>query len=303
MLRGVFVSDDSSIDMTAIAHLIDPRNHDLGGGFVVRRALPHMHARSVGPFVFFDHFGPIGLPAGSATDVRPHPHIGLATVTYLFEGAMVHRDSLGSLQEIRPGDVNWMTAGSGIVHSERGTDYAHAHGQRLHGVQTWVALPREHEETAPSFRHYPGDMLPRANREGARVHVMVGNAFGVESPVAVLMPTLYAAIELDAGATLAIDADYPERAVYVVEGSVALDEETVRPTQLAVLAPGAATLRANMPSRVMLVGGAALPEPRFMWWNFVSTSRERIEQAKEDWRAQRMGHVPGETEFIPLPDR
>lgn len=290
--------------MSAVAHIIDPRNHDLGGGFVVRRALPHMHARSVGPFVFFDHFGPIDLGAGTKTDVRPHPHIGLATVTYLFDGVLVHRDSIGSLQEIRPGDVNWMTAGNGIVHSERGTDDAHAHGQRMHGLQTWVALPREHEEVAPSFRHYPGATLPRTSGEGARTHVLVGTAFGATSPVEVLMPTLYVAIELDAGAIVVIEPDYAERAIYAVDAAVSIDGETLQPTQLAVLTPGAAaTVRATSPARVMLVGGAALDGPRFMWWNFVSSSRERIEQAKDDWRAQRMGQVPGETEFIPLPDR
>ncbi|MDC8012413.1 pirin family protein [Tahibacter soli] len=290
--------------MSAVAHLIDPRNHDLGGGFVVRRALPHMHARSVGPFVFFDHFGPIDLGAGTKTDVRPHPHIGLATVTYLFDGALVHRDSIGSLQEIRPGDVNWMTAGSGIVHSERGTDDAHAHGQRMHGLQTWVALPREHEEIEPSFRHYPGATLPRTSGEGARMHVLVGTAFGATSPVEVLMPTLYVAIELDAGASVTVEADYAERAIYAVDAEVSIDGEPLKPTQLAVLTPGsAATVRATSPARVMLVGGAALDGPRFMWWNFVSSSRERIEQAKDDWRAQRIGQVPGETEFIPLPDK
>jgi redox-sensitive bicupin YhaK (pirin superfamily) len=290
--------------MSAVAHTIDPRSHDLGGGFVVRRALPHMHARSVGPFVFFDHFGPIDLAPGAQTDVRPHPHIGLATVTYLFDGVLVHRDSLGSQQEIRPGDVNWMTAGSGIVHSERGTDDAHAHGQRMHGLQTWVALPREHEEIAPSFRHYPGAALPRTGGEGFRAHVLVGSAFGATSPVEVLMPTLYAAIELDAGASVVIEADYAERAIYAVDAEVTVDGEALHPTQLAVLTPGmAATVHATQSARVMLVGGAALPEPRFMWWNFVSTSRERIERAKDDWRAQRMGHVPGETEFIPLPEK
>lgn len=283
--------------------LIQPRLHDLGGGLVVRRALPHLQARAVGPFVFLDEFGPLQVPPGGATDVRPHPHIGLATVTYLLAGEMVHRDSLGTVQTIRPGDVNLMSAGSGIVHSERGTEDAHANGQYLHGLQTWLALPQEQAETAPWFRHHPGSALPRTRQGEASLHVLMGEAFGVTSPVQAPSPTLYVWMELPAGASVTLQADYAERALYVVEGSIAVDGLTAARGELAVLTPQTATFRAETDSRVALLGGAALDGPRHLWWNFVASSRERIEQAKSDWAGQRFASVPGESEFIPLPQR
>lgn len=282
---------------------IEPRRHDIGGGLVVRRALPHLLARAVGPFVFFDEFGPLDVPPGSATDVRPHPHIGLATVTYLLAGTMMHRDSLGTVQEIRAGDINLMCAGRGIVHSERGTDAVHANGQYLHGLQMWVALPQALEESEPWFRHYPGTSLPRIERDGATVQLLIGRAYAVESPVRAPSPTLYAVLHLRAGTTHRIEADAAERALYVVDGEIVIDAETVGANTLAVLQPGADLLTARVDSRVVLIGGDPLDGPRHLWWNFVSSRRERIERAKEDWRAQRFGAVPDETEFIPLPEQ
>lgn len=281
---------------------IEPRRHDIGGGLVVRRALPHLLARAIGPFVFFDEFGPLDVAPGRATDVRPHPHIGLATVTYLLAGTMVHRDSLGTVQEIRAGDVNLMCAGRGIVHSERGTDAAHADGQYLHGLQMWVALPQALEEAEPWFRHYPGASLPRIARDGAQVQLLIGRAYGAESPVCAPSPTLYAVLELPAGRTHRIEADAAQRALYVIAGEIAIDGETFGTNTLAVLPEGVDRLTATIGSRVALIGGEPLDGPRHLWWNFVSSSRERIERAKDDWRAQRFGTVPDETEFIPLPE-
>jgi redox-sensitive bicupin YhaK (pirin superfamily) len=286
-----------------MVQLVPPRVHDLGGGFTVKRLLPHALRRSVGPFVFFDHIGPATLGADNALDVRPHPHIGLATVTYLWDGAIMHRDSVGSVQEIRPGDVNWMTAGRGIVHSERTPDRLRGVPHAVHGLQTWVALPQPHEEVAPSFAHHPAASLPTVERDGVRLHVVAGHAFGVVSPVQVLSLTLYVSIELRAGATLEIPDEHEERALYPVAGDVDLDGETLPLDHLAILdGRGTSTLHARSDSRVMLLGGEPLGQ-RFVWWNYVSSSRERIEQAKADWRAGRMGQVPGETEFIPLPER
>jgi redox-sensitive bicupin YhaK (pirin superfamily) len=283
--------------------VIPPRVHDLGGGFTVGRLLPHARRRSVGPFVFFDHIGPATLGVDNALDVRPHPHIGLATVTYLWKGAILHRDSVGSVQEIRPGDVNWMTAGRGIVHSERTPDALRGVPHAIHGLQTWVALPHGHEEDAPSFAHHPAASLPVVERDGARLHVVAGHAFGAVSPVRVLALTLYVSIDLRAGATLVLPDEHEERALYPVAGTATLDGEPLPLRHLAVLpGRGPATLRAATDARLMLLGGEPLGH-RHVWWNFVSSSRERIEQAKDDWRAQRLGHVPGETEFIPLPER
>ena len=283
---------------------IPPRTHDLGG-FTVRRLLPHAQRRSIGPFVFFDHIGPAVLGGANAVEVRPHPHIGLATVTYLWEGAMMHRDSLGNALEIQPGDVNWMTAGRGIVHSERTPERLRGVEHAFHGLQTWVALPREHEATAPAFAHHPAASLPVVEGNGIRITVVAGTAFDVTSPVQVLSPTLYASIELADGAELVIPDQYAERALYPVAGELWLDETEVLPNaHLAVLEAGTLPLlRAVGPSRVMLLGGAPLDGPRFVWWNFVSSSRESIEQAKADWQAQRFERVPGETEFIPLPEK
>ena len=283
---------------------IPPRIHELGG-FSVRRLLPHAQQRSIGPFVFFDHIGPVVLGASSTVEVRPHPHIGLATVTYLWDGALMHRDSLGNEIEINPGDVNWMTAGRGIVHSERTPERLRGVDQAFHGLQTWVALPKEFEETEPAFVHHAAGTLPVVEGNGVRLTVVAGNAFGERSPVSVLSETLYVSIDFADGAELVIPADHAERALYPVAGELWLDETEQLPNaHLTVLEPGTLPLlRAVGPSRVMLLGGAPLDGPRFVWWNFVSSSRERIEQAKADWQAQRIGRVPGETEFIPLPEK
>ncbi|GAA0704081.1 pirin family protein [Dokdonella soli] len=271
---------------------------------MVRRLLPFRLRRNVGPFVFFDHIGPAELPPGRGLDVRPHPHIGLATVTYLYEGALTHRDSLGFAQVIRPGDVNWMTAGRGIVHSERTPDAERAAGHRMHGIQTWVALPLAHEDDAPEFRHYDAQVLPESTHDGVRLRVIAGRAFGMESPVRIYAPTLYVDVELAQGATLAVPAEHEERAVYVVSGTARIDGEAVLAERMYVL-PGTGDVEivATDSARLLLCGGARLDGERYLWWNFVASSRERIERAKADWLAQRFGQVPGETEFIPLPER
>jgi redox-sensitive bicupin YhaK (pirin superfamily) len=284
--------------------LIPPRVHDLGGGFTVKRLIPHAKARSVGPFVFLDHIGPAVLGEGNDLEVRPHPHIGLATVTYLWEGAIMHRDSLGYAQEISPGDVNWMTAGRGIVHSERTPERLRGVRHAMHGLQTWVALPHGHEEADPAFAHHPKSSLPMVELPGARLTIVAGHAFGARSPVTVLVDTLYVSIELQAGCSLAIPAEHAERALYPVAGELELDDEPLPADHLALLEPGTEPLlRARTDARVMLLGGAPLDGHRHIWWNFVSSSRERIEQAKDDWREGRLGQVPGETEVIPLPER
>jgi hypothetical protein len=286
-----------------IQHLLRSHPRDIGG-FAVRRVLPAVPKQMVGPFIFFDHMGPARLGPGEGLDVRPHPHIGLATVTYLFEGEILHRDSLGSVQPIRPGDVNWMTAGRGIVHSERTPPELRAAGPGVHGIQTWVALPRESEEAAPSFSHHPRATLPVVELPGATVRVIAGRAFGVRSPVAVFTETLYAAAELDPGASVALAPEHEERGVYVVEGDVTIGDAAVGTGELAVLAAGdEVEVRAPFSARLMLLGGAKMDGPRFIWWNFVASSKERIERAKADWRGDRFGRVPGETERIPLPDR
>jgi redox-sensitive bicupin YhaK (pirin superfamily) len=245
------------------------------------------------------------LPAGSGIDVRPHPHIGLATVTYLFEGELIHRDSVGSLQAIRAGDVNWMIAGRGIVHSERSAPEARRQGARLHGIQSWVAVPAEREEDPPSFEHHEASTLPRVARDGASVDVIAGTAYGERSPVSVPSPTLYVHARLDAGARLGVDDGHEERAVYLVEGEVALDDRVLEAGSLAVLRPGVtATIEARAASRVMMVGGARLSGERHIDWNFVSSSQARIERARADWQAERSPLVPGdEHERIPLPSR
>lgn len=284
--------------------LIEARLHDLGDGFVVRRMLPFRLRRNVGPFVFFDHLGPIELAAGQGFDVRPHPHIGLATVTYLYEGAVRHRDSLGSDQVIRPGDVNWMTAGRGIVHSERTPEPERASGQRMHGIQTWVALPLDHEEAEPEFLHYEAVSLPEVERDGVKLRVVAGNAFGLSSPVRVYSPTLYVDVQFPDEGTLVVPPEHEERAVHVISGEVRVDGLVVAPGNMLVFAAGAdVEIKASSAARVLLLGGASLDGERLLWWNFVSSSQERMERAKADWRAQKLGQVPGETEFIPLPDR
>ncbi len=283
---------------------IPPRVHDLGGGFTVKRLLPHALARSVGPFVFFDHIGPAELGPEQGLDVRPHPHIGLATVTYLWEGCIAHRDSLGTVQEIAPGDVNWMTAGRGITHSERTPERLRGQPQRMHGLQTWVALPLAHESDPPAFAHHPKASLPIVERPGARLTVVAGHGFGARAPVAVLVDTLYVSIDLKAGAELVIPAEHVERAIYPVAGELALGTQPLLLEHLTVLEAGTEpTLKARSDCRVMLLGGAPLDGHRHLWWNFVASSRELIEQAKADWQAGHFAPVPGETEFIPLPER
>ena len=284
--------------------LIAPRVHDLGG-FQVRRAVPSLQARSVGPFVFVDHMGPAHFDAGHGVDVRPHPHIGLATVTFLWSGGMRHRDTLGSLQDIRPGDVNWMTAGRGIAHSERTPPNLRETGFPLHGMQTWVALPQSHQEVEPSFHHHAAASLPARDHEGARLRVIAGRGFGMESPVKVFADTWNVAVDLIADAELVIPADAVERAVYVLEGKAQLDGTDIPDKHLLVLDRGVRhVLRAKTPVKAMLLGGEPLDGPRHMWWNFVSSSKERIEQAKHDWDEGRFGLIPGDdVERIPLPER
>jgi redox-sensitive bicupin YhaK (pirin superfamily) len=285
----------------AIETIIVPRPRDLGG-FTVARVLPAAERRMVGPFVFLDQMGPADFAPGSGIDVRPHPHIGLATVTYLFRGEILHRDSLGSVQPIRPGEINWMTAGRGITHSERTPPAIRADGGTLAGMQSWVALPKDDEETAPSFAHHGAAALPVVDGEGRRVRVLIGTIYGARSPVRTFSETLYADVTLTSGATLQVPAEPEERALYLVDGTVEIAGETVAPGRLLVLRPAAEiAVTARSAARLMLLGGAKLDGPRHLWWNFVSSSRERIEQAKVDWRDGRFPPVPGDGEFIPLP--
>jgi redox-sensitive bicupin YhaK (pirin superfamily) len=288
-----------------IEAIVVPRNADLGDGFMVRRVLPSAQRRAVGPFVFFDQMA-AELRAGQGLDVRPHPHIGLATVTYLFEGEILHRDSLGTVQPIRPGEVNWMTAGRGIVHSERTPAELRTRGSRLSGLQVWVALPSAHEETEPAFAHHDASDLPTWETGGARVRLIVGHLGDARSPVRVHSELLYADVALDAGARYAIPAEPVERAVYLVDGRVRVGSEPQvhEAGRLLVFGSGRdIVLSADAAARLVLFGGEPLDVPRFLWWNFVSSSRQRIEQAQADWKAGRFPPVPGENEFIPLPER
>jgi redox-sensitive bicupin YhaK (pirin superfamily) len=279
-----------------------PPTHDLGDGFHVRRALPSSERRMVGPFVFFDQMGPTVLRAGSGLDVRPHPHIGLATVTYLFDGEIIHRDSLGNTQAIRPGAVNWMIAGRGIVHSERTAADKRAAGSSLSGIQTWIALPKAEEERAPSFRHHAASELPLIEGEGKSLRLIAGSLYGARSPVATLSDMFYADVTLAADARLPVATEHEQRALYIIRGRVDVDGSAFDANQLVVLRrQQAVTLRALAPSQVLLLGGAPMDGARHVWWNFVSSSSERIEQAKADWREGRLGSVPGDAEFIPLP--
>lgn len=288
--------------MRAVELSIAPRLRDIGD-FTVNRVLPHAKRRAVGPFVFFDEMGPVAMAPGQGMDVRPHPHIGLATLTYLFEGAILHRDSLGTEQPIRPGDVNWMVAGRGIVHSERTGAAERAAGQRLHGLQTWVALPREEEERDPGFVHVPAGDLPEIAREGWRARVVAGRAFGETSPVPVLSETLYLDFELAPGAAVTPPAAAAERAIYPIGEGFSLDGAPVAPGTLLVLREGAEPVLSSAPGgRAVMVGGARLDAPRTIWWNFVSSRPERIERAKADWKAGAFVAVPGDDEFIPLPE-
>jgi redox-sensitive bicupin YhaK (pirin superfamily) len=285
-----------------VTTIIAPRVHDLGG-FQVRRAVPALQARSVGPFVFVDHMGPAVFAPGRGVDVRPHPHIGLATVTFLWSGVIQHRDTLGFVQDIAAGDVNWMTAGRGIAHSERTPQSLRSGEHPLHGMQTWVALPHADEETTPGFRHHDAAALPRIERKGTLLRVLAGRGYGAESPVRVFADTLYVAIDLDAGAQVTLEPSHPQRALYVLEGAAQLDGTDIPQQHLVVLEVGVShALRATTPLKAMLLGGEPLDGPRHLWWNFVSSSRERIEQAKLDWLEGRFGPVPGDDEFIPLPE-
>jgi redox-sensitive bicupin YhaK (pirin superfamily) len=281
---------------------IEPRPRDIGG-FEVRRILPVAQRRSVGPFVFFDQMGPATMAAGHGIDVRPHPHIGLATVTYLFEGEILHRDTLGSVQVIRPGDVNWMTAGSGIAHSERTPPELRKSGGPAFGIQSWVALPKAHEEADPAFFHHPVSSLPKIEGEGKAVRIIAGTAFGQRAPVATFSAMLYCDVVLQAGARIEVPIEHEERAIHPVTGRIRVAGRIVEPGNMLVLRTGApVVIEAVDAARLMLVGGEALDGPRNIWWNFVSSSKDRIEQAKADWKAGRFGQVPSETEFIPLPE-
>jgi redox-sensitive bicupin YhaK (pirin superfamily) len=283
--------------------LLKPHTRDIGG-LEVRRVLPGFPHRTVGPFIFLDHMGPVTFAAGNGIDVRPHPHIGLATVTYLFEGEILHRDSLGSVQAIAPGDVNWMTAGRGIVHSERTAPEVRQAGPRMHGIQTWVALPRASELAEPAFHHHPKAALPHVSVPGVELRVIAGTAFGEHSPVRVFSPTLYVAAEMEAGSAFELPPEHEQRGVYVVDGELSVAGSGVPPQHLAVIEHGESVeVRAATRARAMLLGGAKTDGERFIWWNFVASSRERIEEAKRLWREQRFPRIPGETEFVPLPDK
>ena len=289
---------------SGIEAVLLPRAHDVGG-FEVRRALPARERQMVGPFIFFDQMGPGEFLAGRGLDVRPHPHIGLATVTYLFEGEILHRDSLGSQQPIVPGDVNWMTAGRGIAHSERTDAVLRVRDNRLFGIQSWVALPRTAEERAPDFTHYPAASLPVAEDGGVRLRLIAGEAWGLRAPVAVSSALFYADAVMTGGSVLALPDGHEERAAYVLEGEIEVSGDTFTSGRMLVFRAGdRLALRAGRQgARVLLLGGAAMDGPRYLFWNFVSSSRERIEQAKADWKEGRFGKVAGdETDFIPLPE-
>jgi len=281
--------------------LIRAREHDIGD-LVVRRLLPVAQRRMVGPFIFFDHMGPANFPPGAGINVRPHPHIGLATITYLWDGQILHRDSLGSRQTIDPGDVNWMIAGSGITHSERVTDQVRASGQSVHGLQLWIALPRQDAETAPEFHHHPADALPRFDLPGAALTLIAGSAYGRASPVKVFSPLCYLDVRLEAGASLELPAEHAELAVYLLEGALDDGDQPIGRLEMACWSEGKVTLRALSASHFVIIGGQPFPEPRLIYWNFVASSQERLEQAKSDWRDGRFAKVPGDDkEFIPLP--
>ncbi|HEY4075661.1 MAG TPA: pirin family protein [Rhizomicrobium sp.] len=288
---------------------INGKAHDLGDGFFVTRLLPQIARRSIGPFVFFDYFGPVDFAPGKGIDVRPHPHIGLATVTYLFDGSQMHRDTLGSVQEITPGDVNWMTAGRGIAHSERTGDAVRAAGHRLHGIQTWVGLPQADEEASPGFQHFGAADLPERADKGVTLRMIAGSAFGLQSPVKVFSPIFYADARFEAGGALHYAAEHEERAFFIIDGEIQIGGDThgveVHGSgAMLMLEPGEeVTLYADAPARVMLMGGAKLDGDRHIWWNFVSSSKDRIERAKQEWKDGQFGTIPSDDkEFIPLPE-
>lgn len=285
----------------AIQTTIQPHIQDLGG-FEARRLLPSDQRQMVGPFIFFDHLGPAVFPAGKGVDVRPHPHINLATVTYLFEGALLHRDSLGTVQVIRPGEVNWMTAGKGIAHSERSPDAERGTESRLHGIQTWVALPEAAEETAPSFHHHPATDIPTWEANGVIVNLIAGEAYDRIAPVKTFSPILYLDLQFPTGGSFTLTTTYSERAVYSVTSDLTLDGRPLEQHRLVTLAPNQPVeITASSSGRCLVIGGDPLGT-RHKWWNFVSSSRDRIEQAKQDWQNCKFGQVPDENEFIPLPN-
>jgi redox-sensitive bicupin YhaK (pirin superfamily) len=296
---GPPTSSDNPVEL-----VIEARVRDIGG-FPVRRAIPSGLRRAVGPFIFLDHMGPVEFAPGHGMDVRPHPHIGLATITYLLAGEILHRDSIGNEQLIRPGEVNWMIAGRGVAHSERTPPDVRARGSRTLGVQTWVALPHDREDMAPSFEHHAQGALPLIERPGATLRVIAGTGYGQTAPTSVLAPTLYVHVQLAAEAELEIDGEHAERAAYVIDGEIACDGQRFGPANLVVFrADARATIHAASEANVMLVGGAPLDGPRHIWWNFVSSRTDRIEQAKSQWRDDRFAKVVGdELERVPLPER
>jgi len=282
------------------------KTHDLGDGFFVTRLLPQMARRSIGPFVFFDYFGPVNFPPGRGLDVRPHPHIGLATITYLFDGSMMHRDTLGSALEIQPGDVNWMTAGRGIAHSERTGAAVRAAGHRMHGIQSWIGLPQADEEATPAFQHFAAADLPERNDKNVTLRLIAGSAFGLTSPVKTFSPIFYADARFAPGGALHYRAEHEERALFVIDGEVQTGGIEVHGpgAMLALEKDEEISLYADGPARVMLLGGAKLDGERHIWWNFVSSSMKRIERAKQEWRDGKFGLIPGDDqEFIPLPEQ
>ncbi|MDO9411182.1 MAG: pirin family protein [Pseudolabrys sp.] len=289
----------------AIAHVVVPRTVDLGDGFSVRRALPSARSRMVGPFIFFDHFGPAEFKAGAGLDVRPHPHIGLATVTYLFDGEIMHRDSLGTELAIKPGEVNWMTAGRGIVHSERTDTALRNSGSPIHGLQMWVALPQAKEEMEAGFAHHATNEFPLIRDNGKTVRVVVGSLYGASSPVPTVHETMFGDVTLQAGHSIPIDAGHEERALYMIDGVIDVAGDKFEAGRLLVFKPGdKITVTAVTHAHFALLGGAPMDGPRHIWWYFVSSRKERIEQAKAEWKAGHFGKVPGdEIEFIPLPEK
>ncbi|MDJ0951932.1 MAG: pirin family protein [Alphaproteobacteria bacterium] len=300
MSRLEAVAPECTETQGSISLIIEGQPKDLGG-FSVRRVLPSPRQRSVGPFVFYDEMGPATFPAGEGIDVRPHPHIGLATITYMFTGEIMHRDSLGYTQPIRPGAVNWMTAGRGIVHSERsGPDRERE--SRMHGMQAWIALPADLQEIDPSFEHYPADRIPTLSRPGVRMTLIAGTAYGEASPVIVQSPMFYVEADLEAGARLALPDEHADRAAYVVSGRITVEGRPLTGGALVVFQPGqGAEIAAETEAKVMLLGGAPLPEPRVLWWNFVATDQDRIDAAKRKWAAGGFERIEGDDEFIPLP--
>jgi redox-sensitive bicupin YhaK (pirin superfamily) len=289
--------------MTQVVQVVAAHKKELGPGMQVARVLPQVERRNVGPFVFVDHFGPIDLAPGRGMDVGPHPHIGLATVTWLFDGELTHRDSLGFIQTIRPGEVNWMTAGRGIVHSERSSDAMRTKGGRAHGLQLWVALPLEAEEAEPSFTHYAEGDIPDVNVGGVQVSVVAGAAFGVESPVKTQSPLLYAISTLAPGARLKIPVMFPERAIYVINGEIIIDGETFDRHKMLVLGDRETVVTTAYPAHIAIFGGPPLDAPRHLLWNFVSSSKDRLFQARDQWKAGSFPLIPGDSDvLIPFPD-